>query len=224
MPRAITEAIFRTFLRRRAIMRAIGSFEPREVSHVYCGVPLRVSLEDPTAEDWYDHDWPLLPEIAELQKRGLREAALVFDVGAHQCVVALVLADIVGPQGRVVAVEAEPHNVRVALRNIDLNELNSVTVVAAAAAERPGSVRFAEGLNGRIADRTAGTIAVDAVTIDALAAEHGEPDVVFVDVEGAEAAALAGARATLQHGRATWFVEVHQGLGLQPPAAESSRS
>jgi hypothetical protein len=58
---------------------------------------------------------------------------------------------------------------------------------------------------------------VQAVTIDELAARHGEPDVVFIDVEGAEASVLAGAARTLGHGRATWFVEVHQGLGLQPP-------
>ena len=216
LPRAATDAIFRMFLRRRAIMRAIESFAPREVSHVYCGVPLRSALEDPTAEDWYDRDWPPLPELAELQQRGLRAGALVFDVGAHQAVVALVLAHIVGPRGRVVAVEAEPHNVRVARRNLELNEVRSVTIVPAAVADRAGTVRFAEGLNGRIAEGSAGTIAVDAMTIDGLAGEHGEPDVVFVDVEGAEAAALAGARDTLRRGHATWFVEVHHGLGLQP--------
>ena len=216
LPQAASDAIFRTFLRRRALRRAAERFAPREVSHSYCGVPLRVSLEDPIGEQWYDRDWPLLPEIRELQQRGLGPGARVFDIGAHQCVVALVLADIVGPDGSVVALEPEPHNGRVARRNLELNGARNVAVVDAAVSAKPGSVRFEENFGGRIVDHARGTIEVQAVTIDDLAARHGQPDVVFVDVEGAEAAALAGARRTLRRGRATWFVEVHQGLGLTP--------
>ena len=55
---------------------------------------------------WYDHDWPELPEIALLKQHGLRPGARVFDIGAHQGVVALMLSKTVGPEGFVLAVEA----------------------------------------------------------------------------------------------------------------------
>ena len=126
------------------------------------------------------------------------------------------LAAAVGPEGRVVAIEAAPHNARVARRNLALNGVRNVHVVDGAVAVRRGTVRFEENLGGRIVDRARGTIEVTASTIDDLVADFGEPDVVFIDIEGAEAAALAGARRTLEGGRATWFVEVHQGLGLEP--------
>jgi hypothetical protein len=49
---------------------------------------------------------------------------------------------------------------------------------------------------------------VPAYSIDDLAARHGPPDVVFMDVEGYEFRALAGAETTLEQ-RPNWFVEVH---------------
>ena len=46
------------------------------------------------------------------------------------------------------------------------------------------------------------------VTIDELCTRYGQPDVLFVDVEGAEAEALKGARETLK-AQPSCFVEVH---------------
>jgi hypothetical protein len=52
------------------------------------------------------------------------------------------------------------------------------------------------------------------VTIDELAACHGRPDVLFIDVEGYECHALRGARNTLAS-HPDCFVEVHSGEGLE---------
>ena len=217
LPRRVSDAVFRAFLRRRAVRRSIEDFEAREIEREFCGHRLRICVEDPVAEWWYGDGWPLLPEIAELQRGALRPGALVFDAGMHQGVLAMVFARIVGPQGRVVGVEPEPHNVRVARRNLALNRVDNVEIVQAAASDRPGTLFFEENIGGRVVGTARGSIEVQAVTIDELAARHGEPDVVFVDVEGAEGSVVAGAAKTLAHGRATWFVEVHQGLGLEPP-------
>jgi FkbM family methyltransferase len=216
LPRAVSDAIFHAFVRRRALKQTIEDFEVHEVEEDYCGVPLRISIEDPIAEEWYGSGWPMLPEIVELQRRGLGPGALVFNAGLHQGILALVLAQIVGPRGRVVAAEPEPHNARVARRNIALNEAN-VEVVEAAVSDRPGTLRFEENMGGHIVGNVRGSIEVKAVTIDELAQRFGDPDVLFVDVEGAEGAVVAGARRTLERGRATWFIEVHNGLGLEPP-------
>jgi FkbM family methyltransferase len=111
------------------------------------GEELRVSLQDPLAQGWYDHDWGDQAEIDALRRGRLRPGARVFDLGAHQGIVALVLARIVGEAGEVVAVEAERHNVRVAEENVRLNNATNMRIVHAAAADAPGRLLFSESLN-----------------------------------------------------------------------------
>src|SRR5947209_4100963 len=83
----------------------------------------------------------------------------VFDLGAHQGVIARMIAAQVRPGGRVLAVEAEPHNAKVARRNAELNDAENLLVVHAAGAERSGTLSFGEGLNGSVDERAAtGTV------------------------------------------------------------------
>jgi hypothetical protein len=87
----------------------LAMFRPRWVEHTYAGFPLRVWLTDPVAQDWYDSDWPEPDEVSLLKLHaahtghGLTTGALVFDLGAHQAVMACMRGRIVGPSGRVVA-------------------------------------------------------------------------------------------------------------------------
>lgn len=212
---AVPRPLYR-LIRRRRVLRLIEGYEPRIAAHTYAGYPLRVKIADPLAAGWYDHDWPRLPEVELLRKGRLGLGARVFDLGAHQCVVAMIVARIVGDAGTVVAVEAEPHNVRVGEANRELNGLNNLTIVHAAASDRGGSLLFAEGLNGRVEEGASwGKVSVSAITVDALAGAHGAPDVVMMDIEGFEGRALRGARDTLALGDADFFVEVHTGIGLE---------
>jgi FkbM family methyltransferase len=207
-------------IRKRRVHATIAAFPARIVKHVYEGEPLRISLRDPLAEGWYDHDWGRQPELDLLRASRLRTGARVFDLGAHQGVVALILARAVGETGVVVAVEAEPHNAAVARENRDLNGAANVTVVHAAIAAAPGTLLFTEGLNGMVLPGgSAGKISVPATTVDAMAAEYGAPDVVFIDVEGYEGHALTGARKTLRAAQTDFFVEVHDCLTLQRAGA-----
>jgi precorrin-6B methylase 2 len=88
------------------------------------------------AQGWYDHDWvDMMIEIEELKKRKLKPGAKVFDIGAHQGVVALLLSRAIGPDGLVVAVEADPWNARAAEINRKLNKAANIRVLNAAAGE-----------------------------------------------------------------------------------------
>jgi FkbM family methyltransferase len=198
------------------IRRSVESFPVRRVRHTYGGFPLEIHLADPLAQGWYDNDWPELPEVALLRRHAMKTGARVLDLGAHQGVVALMMARVVGPTGQVVAVEANPHNARVAGLNAGLNAADNLRVVQAAVAARPGTLRFNLGLNGQADDGTGewGVVEVPARTIDDLAREFGPPDVVFLDVEGFECEALRGAGETLAR-RPDVFIEVHQGAGLE---------
>ena len=179
-------------------------------------------LIDALGSGWYDHDWEEPPEVAALRAGGaLRAGATVFDLGAHQGIVAMMLAEAVGPTGCVVAVEASSSNAAAAETNRDLNGLGWMHVVRAAVADEAGEVLFNRGANGQLDDGTGawGRESVPAVTLDGLADRFGAPDAVLLDVEGAEQRALAGATRTLAGGRgrggASFVVEVHGGHGLE---------
>ncbi len=177
---------------------------------------MKVHLADPMAERWYDHDWDSLAEIECLKLGKLKPGAVVFDLGAHQAIVALMILAEVRPGGHVVAVEASAHNHRVAKINSKLNDADGLTVLHAAVADKPGTVLISEQLNGQIVNGSNewGQVKVDAITIDGLSKRYGYPDVIFIDIEGFEHKALEGAKETLSHGPDV-FVEVHIGVGLE---------
>ncbi len=194
----------------------VSSFRQRTVHHSYGGVLLNVRLADPIGREWYDRDWDELPELVVLRASRLRPGATVFNLGAHQGVIAMLLAHEVGPQGRVIAVEASPHNAAIALENCRLNGFEQITIVPAAIAARSGRVAFNKSLNGQLDDGSGarGVIEVDSISIDDLVMRYGHPDVVFMDIEGAECLALAGGASLFQKST-DFFVEAHVGCGLE---------
>jgi FkbM family methyltransferase len=182
-------------------------FGARVVEHDYGGHRLRVEIRSGYGLV-YDQDWPELAEIALLKRHRLGPGATVFNLGANHGVIALMLARAVGPDGQVVALEANPYDARAAARNAQLNDARQLTCVNAAIAEQRGEVTF--GLGGEVDDGSGrtGSTRVPALSIDDLADEYGAPDVVVMDVEGYELRALEGAQRTLEQ-RPDWFVEVH---------------
>jgi FkbM family methyltransferase len=189
------------------------AFEPRNVTHTYGGLELTIHLGEEVGASWYDVDWEESPEVWFFRDHGMDPGSLVFDLGAHQGVYALLFANAVGPRGRVVAVEASEENVRIGETNCNLNNADNITYLHAAVAETPGWISFGRGSNGQIGD-FGDSEQVRAVTIDELAGIYGHPDVLFLDIEGYECRALAAASETLKR-RPITFVEVHLGEGLE---------
>ncbi len=196
--------------RRRKVASLIANYPARDVTHIHGGHALRIHLADPMAEGWYARDGTTPPGVDFLREQGvLVPGAKVFDIGAHQGIVALVLARDVGESGHVVAVEADPHNARVAETNRRLNDAENFTVIhAAGAATEGGSVSFSESMNGRV-DGPGALVKVPTLTIDGLASEYGTPDLIVIDVEGYEEQVLKGGAKTLERGSTTFMVEVH---------------
>ena len=140
----------------------------------------------------------------------------VVDCGAHIGLHALVAARAVGAEGAVIALEPAPANVRALRANVEANGFaNRVEVVEAAATDAPGRVRLhlnpwldRSGL-AEPRDGAGPSIEVRGVALGDVMGDRGI-DVAKLDVEGAEALALAGFERTLSSSPgAVLFVECH---------------
>jgi FkbM family methyltransferase len=151
------------------------------------------------------------PEQTRLFERHVRPGHVVLDVGAHVGYYTLLSAVLAGEGGAVWSFEPNPRNARFLRRHAEINGLASVRVTEAAVAAADGTARFDFGSGsgtGHLA--TAGALEVRTVRLDRFCAEKGiAPDVVKIDVEGAEMEVLRGARATLARHRPTIFLSTH---------------
>jgi FkbM family methyltransferase len=145
---------------------------------------------------------------------------VAIDVGANVGLIAIPLALAVGPLGRVVAVEPLPENVERLERNIRRNNLDNVTVVAAAAGPDDGELELNVAADPAFASagavtkyRATGTLTVPCRRLDSLWRELGHPQVALVkiDVEGAELGVLDGAVELLHASRPVVLVEADIG-------------
>lgn len=187
---------------------AIRNYTPRDVEHTYGQHRLSVHLHDPLAAAWYDRDWKRPAEFALLEASRLTSGALVFDIGAHQCVMAMLLAKDVGPQGHVIAVEPTPFNVQIGRINLQANRVDNVTIVESmlGSSNRGGIISFQ--LNAVAQPGQAFGREVRSITLDDLIDEFGVPAVIYLDIEGFEAEILG----TADHLLGTpidWCVELH---------------
>ncbi len=213
LPKAVTNQI-----RVAAYRWTLRRFRAYPVCRSRAGHQFNLWISDPTAKSWYDRDAPEIPsEMSFLAQHGLCSGATVFDCGAFQCLIAMILAKFVGATGKVVAVEASPHNYESAIRNCRLNDASNVEVINAAVSDTSDPIEFNCRANGQVDDGTGawGKIAVPGVSVDELARRYGPPNVLFVDVEGFESKVLRGATDTLSRYRPDCFFEMHVGCGLE---------
>jgi len=161
------------------------------------------------------------PFMLEAVARFTRPGMTAYDVGAHIGYVTVCLAQAVGPQGHVVAFEPLPGNQQRLRANLELNGLSGrVRVVAGAVGEIAGRQRFRPHSSvamGRLAaqeapdEPAAGLLEVEVVELDEFAAASGAPpDLIKMDIEGGEAAALRGARRLLRQAKPILLLEMHE--------------
>jgi FkbM family methyltransferase len=165
------------------------------------------------------------PVVHQAVMEALTPGAVVFDVGAHIGILALSAAQRVGPTGRVVAFEAAARTARTLRRHVAMNGLEDrVQVVEAVVSDREGESEFhvyGESMAASIApgalalspEPTAGATErtiVRAVTIDGMANRlRIRPDLVKIDVEGAELLVLRGMPSLLADPAVSVLCEIH---------------
>jgi FkbM family methyltransferase len=148
------------------------------------------------------------PEVVASVRRLARPGMTVLDVGANLGYYTLLASRLVGPSGKVVAVEPELLNIQYLTRNILENGCTNVLVAPYAAGDAlktetlylSPSSRSGHSLvrpkDGAVARQKAVMVTLDELLPHAL-----YPQLVKMDIEGAESIALDGMRKILEDRR-----------------------
>jgi FkbM family methyltransferase len=160
------------------------------------------------------------PGCVSALREHLSEGSVCVDVGANLGYFSILMSQLVGKRGRIIAFEPMPDTVQTLRENIDVNRLENVIVIEAAASDKSGSVQLLSGASERAA-KTASmvgyrlegpartTLARSLCIDDYFAGSTPFPDLIKIDVEGAELVVLKGARETIARSRPTLIVEIH---------------
>jgi FkbM family methyltransferase len=149
------------------------------------------------------------PTQTALFRRLTRPGDWVLDVGGHIGYYAVLFGSIVGPLGRVTAIEPNPDNALLLRENVSLNRLDQiVTVVEGAAGAAPGTAtlyrpRVGNRGDSRLFDDPTNhgarreQVIVPMTTLDECTQTWPRVDLVKMDVQGYELQVLTGMRRVL---------------------------
>jgi FkbM family methyltransferase len=177
------------------------------------GAKMLVDTRDAAISPWIVLDGLWETHVTEWLQHTLRPGQVFVDVGANIGYFTLLGGQLVGPQGRVVAVEAHPGLAELLRRNVIMNGLYGyVTTWHRAAWSSTTTLQLHQRLNfsgassvGAIGqealDRLGDTeemVDVQAVPVDDLLEGFPPVDVLKMDIEGAELQAFTGLSRTLE--------------------------
>jgi FkbM family methyltransferase len=148
-----------------------------------------------------------------------REARFVLDIGVNSGLYIYHAATVCRSDTLIIGVEANADLVRSVNHNLVANGQHNAVVRHAAATDRAGVIQFYLGSEDQVASVERDHVAcfgeildcveVPAIPIDDIVEECGKcPDIVKIDVEGHELAALRGMVRTLSRCAPTLIVEV----------------
>ena len=177
-------------------------------------------LNPRTGSDYFNGE--VEPEVQAVLHRYLRPGMIVYDIGANIGFFSLLAARLVGTTGRVTAFEADPEIAARVRDNVARNQGGPISVEGKAVWSSSSPVFFARadaemspdrGL-GHVIDNdaerpAAGTIRVEAVTVDEYVRKFGAPDFIKCDVEGAEVEVFRGASKLLNEKQPLILCEMH---------------
>lgn len=203
----------------RASRRIVQSLVRRNVGYSKVVVPFgdtRLEADLGTDEGLHLYRYGYWDDVLDLIVTILHPGDIFVDGGAHVGMMTVVAAQRVGDAGRVIALEPADPARRTLERNVALGGHTNVTILPWALGDRAGERSFVimnqdpgfSSFSPEHPDR--GTVATVSVrTLDEVAAaEHADHvRLVKLDLEGAEVAALRGARNLLAEGFADFIVE-----------------
>jgi FkbM family methyltransferase len=161
------------------------------------------------------------PSVAAFFRSRIRNGQTCFDIGANVGVYVLQFANWIRASGRVVAFEPNPGARRVLEYHVRMNGLSDrVIIVPSAVSDHSGvATLYAAGADGMSRlnapnSAIAGKVHPEAVSVisvdDYIGQSSISPDILMVDIEGFEIAAIAGAKRLIKEKRDLLIVvEMH---------------
>jgi FkbM family methyltransferase len=188
-------------------------------------LPTRKAIDRQT-HLWIPSSWEAsMMQVAE--KRMLEELAIVvqpssnvYDIGANLGLYSIALARLAAT-GTVVCFEANPVCVQYLRANLAENQIDNATIVPIALLDKPGTTPFrinygnsnlgVSGASTFFDQKSGHVVHVPAKPLDELvsALELPAPDVIKLDVEGAEGNVVSGMKRTLEAARPILILELH---------------
>jgi FkbM family methyltransferase len=158
------------------------------------------------------------PEQTQKFVNLLHPGQVLFDIGANVGYYSLLGSRLVGASGQVLAFEPLVRNLFYLYRHTRLNKAKNVMIVPAACSNHLAIANFTLGDNyamGHLEPKAASSPSKDrtivpTITVDEVGRQANlTPDVLKIDVEGAELQVLEGARDTLLKIKPLIFLSVH---------------
>jgi FkbM family methyltransferase len=199
-----------------------GAFPPE--TRIWCristglGKGLWINVDPRFEMDYVHGNYEI--RVEQTLSKHLRPGMVFYDVGAHIGVLTLVGARLVGTEGAVFAFEADPTNAARVEQHVRRNRFEQIHILPNAVWSSGGRLRFERAseqssLNqGAVAEEqlkmSTNIIAVEGVTLDDFSRTHAPPDLIKIDVEGAEGAVLRGSERIFVTKRPLLICEVHR--------------
>lgn len=145
----------------------------------------------------------------------IQKGDVAFDIGAYRGYTSGVLA--LAGASRVIAIEAMPENQKILESIIEMNQTLPISLIKKAASDSIG-IRLFELNNDKSMNRLVSdeenkhglAIKIQSTTVDRLSKENSLwPNLLKIDVEGAEESVLKGATQALQKSVRSVFLEIH---------------
>jgi FkbM family methyltransferase len=211
-PASIAERVGPTSVAGRLLRGPVNRLLPEGSATVgvRSGPARGVRLEiDPRREKFY---WSgaYEPSVQRAFVEVLTTGAVCWDIGAHIGFFALLASRLVGSSGHVHALEPMPANRQRLMRNLSLNDVENVSVHDFALSSDSGNALLRSNQSSSTWSLIEGGddgVSVPVSTLDALLDELAAPDLVKIDVEGAEVDVLRGGRRLLIESRPRLIVE-----------------
>ena len=138
------------------------------------------------------------PELLNTIKDEVKPGFSAIDLGANIGYITLLLSDLVGKKGKVLAIEPEPENFEILKYNLELNKIKNVEPINLAISESDGSICFHIGKSSNLSsilpskNSTSKKVDVKCSTLTSLLKNRSYPNIIKMDVEGAEVEIFRG--------------------------------
>lgn len=158
------------------------------------------------------------PESTKIIKEIIRRGDVILEIGANIGYYVLLEASLLSKNGKIYAIEPEPHNLELLKKNVQLNNYQDfVEIYPLAVSDQEGTAKLyvsrCSNLHNifRPHEKNGDSIDVKTVTVDGFLKDKEPVSFIRMDIEGAECRVINGMTETLSHAKKGMklFIELH---------------